>query len=285
MIRIVSDSTANVPPDIVSRYGISIIPLNVRFGSQTYRDGVDISAEGFHELLGQAQDLPQTSQPSSGEFLDLYSSLLEEDSDIISIHISGELSGTTTSAQMAREMLPNPERIRVVDSRFTSVATGMMVTAAAEAAQRGRSCRDILDMLDRMVQNTILYFAVDTLEYLEKGGRIGGAAAFLGALMKIKPLLCFQDGAIDAVEKVRTKSKVVCRMLDLTAQQMGTQTPVWAGVLHTNVPSEATELADRLAQRFSCVHTYVADAGPTLGTHTGPGCLGLAMVADPLATS
>jgi DegV family protein with EDD domain len=281
MIRIVTDSTANVPPDIVAQYGISVIPLKVTFGGHAYRDGVDINTEEFYRLLQESDHLPQTSQPSSGEFLDLYSAILTEESDIVSIHISSELSGTMNSAQMAREMLPNPERIHLVDSRFTALATGMMVIAAAEAAHAGKSTQEILRLLNHMIQTTMLYFAVDTLEYLEKGGRIGGAAAFLGTMMKIKPLLCFEDGSISAVEKVRTKSKVTCRMLDLVEQQVGADTPVWAGVIHTNASSDAEELADRLASRFHCLRAYLADAGPTLGTHGGPGCLGLAMTTDP----
>jgi DegV family protein with EDD domain len=160
----------------------------------------------------------------------------------------------------------------------------MMVIAAAEAADVGRSSQEILDLLDRTIKSAKLFFVVDTLEYLEKGGRIGGAAAFLGTVMKIKPLLSFEDGSISPVEKVRTKSKATRRMLDLVAQQVGADTPVWAGVLHTDRRSDAGELAQQLPERFNCLRTYVADTGPTLGTHAGPGCLGLATIADPQAS-
>ena len=284
MIRIVTDSTANVPPDIVDRFGISVIPLKVAFGDHAYRDGVDIRTEEFYRLLQQSEHLPQTSQPSSGEFLDLYSQILAEDSEIISIHVSSEISGTINSAQMAREMVSCPERIHLVDSRFTAIATGMMVIAAAEAADAGKSSQEILDLLDRTIKSARLFFAVDTLEYLQRGGRIGGAAAFLGTVMKIKPLLCFEDGSISPVEKVRTKSKATRRMLDLVAQQAGADCPIWAGVLHTDLHSDAEKLAEQLAGHINCLRTYVADAGPTLGTHGGPGCLGLATIADPQAS-
>lgn len=281
MIKIVTDSTANLPPDIVAKYSIHVIPLRVIFGSDTRLDGVDINTEDFYRLLEASDELPRTSQPPSAEFFELYSGLLQEDTEIVSIHISSALSGTVNSAQAAREMLPNPGQVRVVDTRFTAMATGMMTIAAAEAALTGRTSQEILAMLDRMIQGTTLYLVVDTLKYLAKGGRIGGAAAFLGSALSIKPLLSIQDGRVEPIEKIRTKSKATSHMIDLLEQKLGHETPIWTAAIHTNALPDAEMLLDRVRSRFNCTRTYVADAGPTLGTHVGPGCLALAMVADP----
>ena len=278
MVKIVVDTTLNVSSDIANRLGISVIPLKVMFDREVFLDMVELSPTEFYRRLATCQNLPSTSQPSSGEFCDLYGKLVQDGSEVISIHISSLLSGTVTAAKAGREMLADPSLVHVVDSRLVSIAAGMFAIAAAEAAQAGQTSTEILGLLDRMIDSTPFFFAVDTLKYLQKGGRIGGAAALLGAMLSIKPLLCFENGRVEPLERVRAKTKAVQRMIELMVDRVGADTPVWTAIVHTNALEEAQELADRVRGRLNCVRLYTAEAGPVLGTHGGPGCLGLATV-------
>ena len=278
MVKIVADTTLNVPSEIAEQLGIHVIPLKVLFGNETFLDVVELSPTEFYQRLATCKELPTTSQPSAGEFYDLYSRLVQDGSEVISIHISSLLSGTIASAKAGREMLSDPSLVHIVDSRLVSIAAGMFAIAAAEAAQAGQTCVQILRRLDQMVDSALLFFIVDTLEYLQKGGRIGGAAALLGMALSIKPLLFFENGRIEPLEKIRTKKKAVRRMIELMVEQVGADTPVWAAIPYTNVPEEAQELAEQVRARLNCVRLYIAEAGPVLGTHGGPGCLGLATI-------
>ena len=210
-----------------------------------------------------------------GDFQEAYSDLVADDHEIISIHLSSKLSGTWESASAAAALMPDA-RIHVVDSGTTSLALDMMVRKAAEAAASGKSTADILAGLQRMIRDQRLLFVVDTLEYLEKGGRIGAARAMLGTLLKIKPVLCLEDGLVKPFASVRTKRKALAFLLDHLAGEAAGR-PVIAGVIHANAPGEMEELKSAVQARLNCVDVLSAELSPVIGTHTGPGTLGAAI--------
>jgi len=230
-------------------------------------------------MLAEAETLPTTSQPSAGEFFDLYSELSKDDHEIISIHISSKLSGTISSVQAAKEMLPKA-RITIVDSASTAMGLGLMVLTAARAAARGKTTAEIVAAVEKMIPQMNVIFAVDTLEYLQKGGRIGGAAALVGTLLKVKPILCLKDGRVEPLDKVRSKRKALARLLEVIEERVGPGTPVQVAVLHGQVPDEARELEQEVRARFNCTECYFAELGPVIGTHTGPGVVALVACAD-----
>lgn len=279
MIRIVTDSGAYLPADLVQQYDIHVIPLKVFFGEQAYRDEIDLSHQEFYRMLAEAETLPTTSQPSAGEFFDLYSELSKDGDEIISIHISGKLSGTISSAQSAKEMLPEA-KITIVDSASAAMGQGLMVLTAARAAAEGKTMAQIVTTVERMISAMNVVFVVDTLEYLQKGGRIGGAAALVGTLLKVKPILCLKDGRVEPLDKVRSKRKALARLLEVIEEGVGPGTPVRVAVLHAQVPDEAKELEQEVRTRFNCTECYFAEIGPAIGTHTGPGLVGLVACAD-----
>jgi DegV family protein with EDD domain len=274
MIQTVTDSSAYLPVDLIQEHNIQVIPLKVHFGEQTYRDEIDLSHEEFYRMLAEAETLPTTSQPSAGEFFDLYSELSKDGHEIISIHISSKLSGTVSSAQSAKEMLPEA-KITIIDSASTAMGLGLMALTAARAAEEGKTAAEIVAAVEKMIPAMNVVFVVDTLEYLQKGGRIGGAAALVGALLKVKPILCLKDGRVEPLDKVRSKRKALARLLEVVEERVGPGTPVRVAVLHAQVPDEARALEQEVRARFNCTECYFAELGPVLGTHTGPGVVGL----------
>jgi len=279
MIKIVTDSTAYLPEEVIQRYGIHIIPLNVLFGERIYKEGLELSHEQFYQKLTQVKELPTTSQPSMGDFYELYSSLVQDGSEVISIHISSKLSGTVDSALMACQELPEA-RISVVDSLSTAMGLELIVIAAAEAVAAGQSRAEVVAMLERMIPETRLFFVVDTLEYLQKGGRIGGAAALVGTLLNVKPILCLKDGRVEPLDKVRTKRKAVSRLLDVMVEELGSEESVRVTVGHAMALEEAETLLERARSRLSCSSLSIAQIGPAIGTHAGPGALGMAACTE-----
>ncbi|MCR4408562.1 MAG: DegV family protein [Anaerolineae bacterium] len=275
MIKIVTDSTAYLPEEVIQRYNISVIPLNVLFGERSYKEGLELSHEQFYKMLAQAKDLPTTSQPSVGEFQALYSELVKDGSEVISIHISSKLSGTVDSALMACKEFPGA-KISVVDSLSTAIGLELMVVAAAEAVAAGQSRAEVVAMLERMVREIRLFFVVDTLEYLQKGGRIGGAAALVGTLLNVKPILCLKEGRVEPLDKVRTKRKAVARILDAMVEEFGSEEPVRVAVGHAMALEEGEMLLEKARSSLNCSTLSIAQIGPAIGTHTGPGALGLA---------
>jgi DegV family protein with EDD domain len=279
MIKIVTDSSACLPADLVQQHDIHVIPLKVLFGDKAYREGIDLSNQEFYHMLAEAETLPTTSQPSAGEFFDLYSELSKDGHEIISIHISSKLSGTISSVQSAKEMLPEA-RITIVDSASTAMGLGLMVLTAARAAAEGKTTAEIVAAVEKMIPAMNVIFVVDTLKYLQKGGRIGGAAALVGTLLKIKPILCLKDGRVEPLDKVRSKRKALARLLEVVEERVGPGTPVQVVVLHAQAPDEARELEQEVRARFNCTECYFTEVGPVLGTHTGPGLVGLVACAD-----
>jgi DegV family protein with EDD domain len=275
-IAIVTDSTSDIPQEMRDRLGISMVPLKVAFGNQSYLDNIELQPADFYQKLVSSPSLPTTSQPSPADFLEVFKKLTEEGKSVISIHLSGALSGTYQSALIAKSMMEDEGDITVVDSKSASYGYGQMVVAAAELAAQGASIDEIVAEVHRLRREMRLYFLVDTLEYLQKGGRIGKAAAMVGSLLNIKPILSIDDdGAIFAVEKVRGHKRAMSRIAELLEADIG-GTPVnLMLVLTPGFDEGAKEMAEMLKQRFD-VRSYVqSEIGPVIGTHAGPGTIGL----------
>ena len=276
MIKIVTDSTAYLPEETVRQHDISVVPLYVHFGTEAFREGVELSNEEFYRRLKAAPELPTTSQPSAGEFYEVFAPLVDAGHEVITLTISSKLSGTWNSAMAAKEMLPDAP-ISVVDTLSTSVGLHLMVDAAVEAAAAGATRQEIVDQIEQIKQKMQIFFVVDTLEYLAKGGRIGNGKAFLGTILKVKPILFLKDGAIEPLEQVRSKHKATARMLEIVEEYVGSNgSTSKVGVTHSLVPEEAEILGQELVGRLGCDLTCMGELGPVIGTHTGPGMVGIA---------
>ena len=273
--KIVTDSTVYLPQEILTRYDIRVVPLKVLFGKHVYKDGIDLTNEEFYQMLAEAPQLPTTSQPSAGEFEDVYAELTAQGHEIVSVHISGKLSGTVESAHAAAKQLPDAQ-IHIVDSLSAAFGLAVMVIESAQAASEGYDSTHIVRRLEQMVRDLTMLFVVDTLEYLEKGGRIGTARAMLGTLLKIKPVLKLEDGLIVPVSSVRTKRKAIMFMLDQIGETIGDRR-VHLAVAHAQVPEEMEELLDMVEERLDYSDIFISEIGPVIGTHTGPGVLGVAV--------
>ncbi|MFM9330221.1 DegV family protein [Paenibacillus mesotrionivorans] len=276
-ICIVTDSTSDIPPELRESLSIEMVPLKVHFGDEAYLDGITISPEDFYVKLAGEKRLPTTSQPSPLDFLAVYNRLAAEPGTvIISIHLSSSFSGTYQSACMAKGMLETPADITVVDSRTATYGIGLLVVEAARAAKAGESKEYILKRVEELRKQTTLYFLVDTLEYLHKGGRIGKAGALLGSLLQIKPILSVEDGTVVSVDKIRGTKKAMIRIMERLAERY--QGPVRVAVAHANSMEYAEELSALIHQQFEVVEMMYTTIGPVIGTHVGGGTVGVFMV-------
>lgn len=271
-VRIVTDSTADLPADKREELGVALVPMKVSFGSETYLDGVDMDPDRFYAKLAGAAQLPTTSQPSPAEFQEVYQRLLEqEDGPILSIHLSSAFSGTYQSAVLAGSMMEEAADITVFDSKSASIGIGILVNAAAEAAKQGKSKEEILQRITELRKAFRLYFLVDTLEYLQKGGRIGKAAALVGSLLNIKPILSINDdGEVFSVDKVRGQKKAMNRILELLRQELDGQ-PIHLSMAYSTDRSTAEELEALIRQHFEVKSVQYTHLGPVIGAHVGPG--------------
>ncbi len=278
-VMVVTDSTANIPAELLETHPIRVLPLQVIWGQEIMRDGVDIQPTQFYDRLKSAAVLPTTSQTTPEEFKQAYAALIEEGYEILSIHISSKLSGTMDSAIQAKSAFPTA-KIELIDSLSTSMAMGFQVMAAARVAAAGGTLHDCKTVAEKAKEQTGVYFTLNTLEFLQRGGRIGGAAAFLGTVLNLKPILELQEGQIEAVERVRTLNKSIDRLLDLVEEKLANEPgPVRLCAIHGNSFEEANMLLNKAIKRFSSSlvrETLITDISPVLGTHTGPGALGLA---------
>jgi DegV family protein with EDD domain len=275
-VALVTDSSACVPTKLVEQHGITVVPIYVRFGEEFLREGVDITPEQFYNRLRTSPDMPATSQPSSGDFVETYRRLAEGGaSAILSIHVSGKLSGTLSSALLARDIVSDVP-IHVVDTLTVSMAHGFLVLAAARALAAGRPVEEVVLSLEAQREHARFLFVVDTLEFLRKGGRIGGAQAFLGSVLGLKPLLAVRDGLIEGVGRVRTKPKALGRLLELAVEEAAGR-PVYAAAVHAAAPEGAAEIRQQMEARLDCRELHVAELSPVFGTHLGPGTVGIAL--------
>jgi len=272
MIKIVTDSTADVPQELMKRYDIRQVPINIQFGTETYQEGIEIDRPTFFRKLEEV--MPTSSQPSPGQFAEVYKELAEQGHSILSIIITSKHSGTYQSAVLAKSMLPEAD-IEVFDTLSISIGTGYQVLAAARAAEEGKSMGEIIQLLEGIRSRMFLYLTPSTLKYLQKSGRVGKLAGALGALLNLKPVIKVEDGLLEAFQNVRTRSKAIDRMVELTAEAVGTTEPVKLGITHAQVPDEAEKLRQRLERAFNCDEVIVVDLACSLTVHGGPGVIGL----------
>ncbi len=277
-VGIVIDSTAYIPKELRAQYPIAIAPAVVIWSGEEYHDGVDIQPAEFYARLATAKEMPTTSQPSPAVVKAKFDEMLANGYDVLGMFVSEKLSGTLASARQAKDMLPDA-KIEIVDTRSTSMGAGWQILAAARAAERGADLAECKAIAENSRDNTDLVLMVDTLEFLRRGGRIGGAQAFIGTMLNFKPILELQDGAIEPVERVRTHKKAVERLITFVEERIDGRSPVYLAALHANVEDEARRVLDMAAERINPVETVVTDVSPAVGTHTGPGTLGLAFMA------
>lgn len=271
MTIIVTDSTSDIPPALAKALDIHIIPLQVNFGSESFADGVELTSEQFYGKLEASQALPTTSQPSVGAFEELYRKVGGAGRPIVSIHISSKLSGTIRSAQQAAELLPDHD-IRIVDAEHTTMALGWIAILAARAAKAGKGAEEIAAAAQSMPKRTFLYAALDTLRYLEKGGRIGKTRALLGTMLNVKPIIHVSGGEVMPFEQVRTKKKAHGRLLEV-AREIGPFEELC--VLHGRAEAEAKAFAAELGAVHPQEKIVIAEIGSVVGVHVGPGCIGI----------
>ena len=274
-IGIVTDSTAYLPPEVVERYGIRVVPLIVRFGEDAYAEGVEIENSTFYRRFRQEKTLPKTSQPAVGEFVAAYQQLLAEKEGVVSVHISGGLSGTVDAARAAARVL-GEERIAIVDSRISAMALGFMAWEAAELAEQGRGMEEIVARVEEIKREMKAYFMVDNLEYLARGGRLSGMAAALGSLLQIKPILHLVDGRIELLEKNRTRKRTLERILEFCRQESPPGRRMRATIIHGDDLPAAEEFRSQVEAAVPGTEILISEFGPVIGTYLGPGALGLA---------
>jgi len=280
-IAIVTDSTAYLPPELVQKYNLTITPLVVIWGEETLEDGVDIQPSQFYTRLQTAKVMPSTSQATPATMLTAFENLIAQDYDeILGIFISSNLSGTIDSAIQAKDLMQKgADKVTIFDSKTTAMALGFQVLAVAKAIEDGANLDDAVALAEKARDNTGVYFAVDTLEFLHRGGRIGGAQRFLGTALNMKPVLTLQDGRVEAVERIRTKKKAHNRVLELVAEQVQGKDNIRLATLNANAEDDAKALLDSAAQQLNPVDTFLTEISPVIGTHVGPGTVGLAYIA------
>jgi DegV family protein with EDD domain len=272
-VAIVTDTCHYLPRNLVAEHGIHQVSLYVHWNGEAQRESEISNYDEYYERLRTGSELPTTSQPSIGDFLEVYEPLLDAGSEIVSIHLAGGMSGTVGAAQQAREQLgAMAERVHVIDSASACGGQGLVVLAAAAAARDGADGGAVAERARRARAQLKMWFAIDTLEYLKRGGRIGGAQAWLGATFKIKPILTVES-EITPIERVRTSRRAFERMVDLLGTRHSDGADGWM-VQHIQAPEEADALAARGREIFDCEPLVVSEIGPVIGTHVGPGLLG-----------
>ena len=273
-VAVVTDSVANLPPELVERYSITVIPLLVAFGQKVFRDGVDMTPDQFYRRLREDKHLPTTSTPSMGDFLTLFHRLAGEAEAIACIHLAREFSGTLAIAEEAGQAFKETP-VCIVDSRSAAMAQGFVVLEAARVAAEGGDLAAVVAWATEMIPRVNLVVTLDTLEYLYRGGRIGQAAWLMGSALQFKPVLSVENGAVDPLERPRTQAKAVRRILEIMAARVK-ERPVHAAVVHADALDKAERLRQEVDSLFNCRELYVTDLTPVMGAHAGPGVLGMA---------
>ena len=278
-IRIVTDSTADLPSGLVQEFNITVVPLIVRFGSEVLHEGTEITNAQFYHRLTVDPDHPSTSQPSPGEFITAYQSISESADDIISIHITSELSGTYDSATRAGASDEVTVPVHVVDSRSSSIALGSLVVLAAKRARDGVAVPEILAELNGWIARSRTCFLLDTLEYLRRGGRIGAGRAFLGSLLRVKPVFHIVNGVVEPLDRARSPRKAADRILRYLHEEAGDGRLAYVGILRATDRELADLLQTRIEAEFEVGRWFHTQIGAVLGTHLGPGAVGIAFPA------
>jgi DegV family protein with EDD domain len=278
-IAIVTDSTAYLPKPLLDQYHITVGPQILIWDQTTYQDGVDIQPVEFYQRLKTAKVMPSSSQVAIPTFKTIFGDLLDQGYSVLAVLISAKLSGTIDSAVQAREAYPQAP-IEIVDSLTTGLEMGMHVLVAARAAEAGASLSECKAIAEQAQKHTHIYITVETLEFLHRGGRIGGAQRFLGTTLNIKPILDIRGGRLEAVERVRTRSKALTRLIELVEADVAGKKNIRLACMHANAEAEARAVLLQAETRLSPVETLLGDLSPVIGAHAGPGTIGLAYMAE-----
>jgi DegV family protein with EDD domain len=278
-IAIVTDSTAYLPKPLLDQYHITVGPQILVWDQATYQDGVDIQPVEFYQRLKTAKVMPSSSQVAIPTFKTIFGGLLDQGYSILAILISAKLSGTVDSAVQAREAYPQAP-IEIIDSFTTGLEMGLHVLAAARAAETGSSLVECKAIAEQAQQHTHIYITVETLEFLHRGGRIGGAQRFLGTALNIKPILEIRGGRLEAVERVRTRSKALTRLIELVEADVAGKKSIRLACMHANAEAEARAVLLQAETRLGAIETILGDVSPVIGAHAGPGTIGLAYMAE-----
>lgn len=276
-VAIVTDSTSYLPQEMVQKHQLTVVPQILNWEEESYLDGLEITNEEFYIRLSQAKALPTSAQPSPGQFLETFRMLEDSVQSIVCIVISDHLSGTLDSARAAAVSMPEIP-IEVIDSRSTSMGLGMLVLQAARLAEQGLDHQQIAEAVRSLIPHQRLLFVVDSLEYLHKGGRIGGAQRLLGSVLSIKPILHIDDGRIEPLESVRTKKKALSRLVQLVSEQTEGWTEIHAAVVDANAAETADHICKEISQAIDTVEMIRCGLSPVVGTHAGPGTIGVALL-------
>ena len=280
-VAIVTDSTTFLPAELVNQYNLSLVPLVVIWDEKNFEDGVDIQPSEFYTRLKDSKTMPSTSQVSVGNMHAKFQYLVDQGYDVLGIFISSKLSGTIQSAIQAKEMMGTTgEKVTIIDSLSTSMDMGFLVLAAARALKSGANLGECLAVVEKTRENSGVFFAVDTLEFLHRGGRIGGAQRFIGSALNLKPILTLREGKVEGIERIRTKSKAHDRLLELVAEKVQSGQNIRLATIHANAREDAEALLARAVEQLRPVETICTDVSPVIGTHTGPGTVGLAYSFD-----
>lgn len=274
MVKIITDTTSCLPVEIATRYEIPVIPQVIIFGEDTFNEGSDFNYETFIQRLKSSSELPKTAAPSPDLFTHWFRKYSQLGEPIVCIHPSSEVSGTVRSAIVASKDFPKLD-IRVIDTRTVSTPLGTIVQIAAQMAQDGCSANEIVEKIDDLVQRCRVYFLVATLDYLAKGGRIGGASALLGSVLQIKPILTLKNGHVDQLSRERTHTRALQRLKEIVLDQAPKDGDAMLSVMHAGVPDEAKKLANELSVLLNQQIIPIANVPPAIATHAGPGIIGV----------
>jgi len=279
-VAVVTDSTAYIPPDLVKKHNITVVPQVLIWDDKTYRDGVDIQPSEFFARLKTSKTMATTSQVSVADMQSIFQNLVEQGFDVLGIFISAKLSGTIQSATQARELMGSAgEKVNIVDSNSTAMAMGFQALTVARAIEGGADLKECVALAEKAREHTGVFFAVDTLEFLHRGGRIGGAQRFLGNLLNMKPILAVQEGRVEGLERIRTKNKAHERILELVMEQTKGRSPIHLATLHANAPEDAKVLLEKADNELHPEESVFSEVSPVVANHAGPGTVGLAYMA------
>ena len=276
-VAIVTDSTSSLPKEYQEKYNISVVPQVLIWGDKSYEDGIDIQADEFYRKLAESKTLPTTSQVSVMNMKAAFERLLAQGYDVMGVFLSSKLSGTIQSAIQGRESLDSgQEKVHIFDSQTSSMALGFQALAIARAASEGANAKECLALAEKIRETTGIFFMVDTLEYLHRGGRIGGAQRLIGTALNLKPILTVKDGKVEAAERVRTKGKALDRLVEIIGEQCKGKGPIHLASLSANAAEDAKSVLTAASLSMEVSETISTELSPVLGTHTGPGTVGLA---------
>ena len=276
-VKIVTDSVADLPSQVVKELDITVVPILIRWGEELYRDGIDLTAEQFYERLKRSKIPPSTSVPSPGTFAEAYDKLAEEANEILAIIVTSRLTGTYNVALQSIGLMKRKCRVEVIDSKWATMAEGFVVMKAAQAAQAGASLDEVMEVTRKTIPRVDFLSTFDTLEYLKRGGRIGKAQAFLGSILKVNPLITLRDGVVEPVGRTRSRAKAIDRLCEFAMSYSHIEE---IAIEEATTPDEADRIAERLSAKFPKERIYRSKPSPVIGAHTGPGFLLVAVLGD-----